>query len=198
MRPTASRAAARKSLQKARRSLGRGGVGRATGVSRVAPQVTKPSRSTLASRTASRTTTARTTTTTSSSRLGAKRPAPSSRTTAAKAKAEEPKEEEEAKGDDASRVYISKKTGKLVVRGVDKFNKAERTRIIETVCAEKITECNRNSELINQINETLKTISAEKQKTEEEKKEIHKNYETKGMEFEALEDKYDSAKSENK
>ena len=37
-----------------------------------------------------------------------------------------------------------------------------------------------------------------KQKTEEEKKEIHKNYETKGMEFEALEDKYDSAKSENK
>lgn len=198
MRPTASRAAARKSLQKARRSLGRGGVGRATGVSRVAPQVTKPSRSTLASRTASRTTTARTTTTTSSSRLGAKRPAPSSRTTAAKAKAEEPKEEEEAKGDNASRVYISKKTGKLVVRGVDKFNKAERTRIIETVCAEKITECNRNSELINQINETLKTISAEKQKTEEEKKEIHKNYETKGMEFEALEDKYDSAKSENK
>ena len=164
----------------------------------MAPQVTKPSRSTLASRTASRTTTSRTTTTTSSSRLGAKRPAPSSRTTAAKAKAEEPKEEEEAKGDDASRVYISKKTGKLVVRGVDKFNKAERTRIIETVCAEKITECNRNSELINQINETLKTISAEKQKTEEEKKEIHKNYETKGMEFEALEDKYDSAKSENK
>lgn len=209
MRPTAARSAARKSLAKARRSLGRGAPTRT--VSRVAPAVTKPSsRAPTTSRMAGRTmtTTARSTTTARATasrtttrpgmskttaapaRTGTKRPA------AGPAKVEEEPEEEQAGL--ASRVSVSQKTGKLLVKGVDKFNKAERNKIIELVCAEKIQECNKNTSLINSINETLKVMSAEKQRTEEEKKEIHKNYETKGLEFEALEDKFDSAKRDNK
>ena len=210
MRPTAARSAARKSLAKARRSLGRGAPTRT--VSRAAPAVTKPSsRAPATTRTAGRTmtTTARSTT---AARATASRTAArpgTSRATAAPARAgvkrpavgpakeeEEPVEEES--GDLASRVTVSKKTGKLLVKGVDKFNKAERSKIIELVCAEKIQECNKNTSLISSINETLKVMTAEKQRTEEEKKEIHRNYETKGLEFEALEDKFDGAKRDIK
>ena len=68
-----------------------------------------------------------------------KRGAAASRGGPVKAPPPAPAEEEE-NNDPASRVRVSKE-GKLIVKGVDKFNKMERSRIVELVCAEKILEC---------------------------------------------------------
>ena len=113
----------------------------------------------------------------------------------AAAVSDEPEEAEDASP--ASRVRVSKE-GKLIVKGVDKFNKMERNRIVELVCAEKILECKRNSDMLNSINDTLQTISAQKQKAEEDKEQLHKNFQSKGIEMEMVTDKLEAAQRENK
>ena len=143
----------------------------------------------------------RTTSRTTSSRVGPTRATGSAtgRQTglkkAANPASEDPDEPEDASP--ASRVRVSKE-GKLIVKGVDKFNKMERNRIVELVCAEKILECKRNSEMLNTINETLQTISAQKKKTEDEKEVLHKNFESKGIEMEMVADKLETAQRDIK
>ena len=74
----------------------------------------------------------------------------------------------------------------------------ERAKIVEVVFAEKILECQRNSQKIKSINETMKELLEVRKRAEAEKNEIHRNYDTKGLEFASIEDKHDTAKRENK
>ena len=111
----------------------------------------------------------------------------------AAAAAQKPEEAEAEEEDPSSRVTVLA-SGKLKVKGVDKFNKTERAKIVELVCAEKILECRQNTKIIESINETVKMIQAEKQRTEDQMKEVQKSSETKGLEFEALEEKFEGVK----
>ena len=126
-----------------------------------------------------------------------------SRTTARGAKAAEPKDkakeepEEEGSNDPASRVRVNK-DGKLIVKGVDKFNIKERQRLVEIVCAEKILECRRNSEMIANISKTLEVISEGKKQTEQEKEKVARDLDTKGLEFEVLQEKFETSEREKK
>lgn len=139
MRPTQSRSAARKSLGRARRSLARGvanspgkirrvpggTVGRSRLGSTTRPGVSRPAASTrpTTSRTAAAT---RTTTTRGTTRAAAtKTPEPQPEKT-------EPKEPEEP----GSRVRLTAE-GKIIVKGVKKFDQKERMKVLEIVLAEK-------------------------------------------------------------
>jgi len=213
MRPTASRAAARKSLAKARRSVGRVGAVRSAVARAASPKIKRAATTTRTTTLSARGATARTTTRPAarppvrpavSSRTGpaASRPG-TSRTTARGGKAAEPKEkpkedaEEEGSNDPASRVRVNK-DGKLIVKGVDKFNIKERQRLVEIVCAEKILECRRNSEMIANISKTLEVISEGKKQTEQEKEKVARDLDTKGLEFEVLQEKFETSEREKK
>ena len=114
----------------------------------------------------------------------------------AAAAAQKPEQDETEEEDPSSRVIVLP-SGKLKVKGVDKFNKTERAKIVELVCAEKIIECRNNTKVIESINETVKMIQDEKQRTENQMKEVQKNHETKGLEFEALEEKFEGVKEKD-
>ena len=109
------------------------------------------------------------------------------------AAAQKPEEDEAEEEDPSSRVTVLA-SGKLKVKGVDKFNKTERAKIVELVCAEKILECKKNTKMIESIEATVKMIQEEKQRTEIQMKEVQKSSETKGLEFEALEEKFEGVK----
>ena len=64
------------------------------------------------------------------------------------------------------RLYLSNKTNKLVAKGIKKSDKSERAKLIETVCAEKMNECQHQKKLIEALmkqNDTLKSEAAIKQ-----------------------------------
>ena len=52
--------------------------------------------------------------------------------------------------------------------------------------------------MISSINETVKMLSDEKQKTQEEKEQLHKNYQTKGLEMDVINDKLETAQRDIK
>ena len=170
MRPTASRTAARKSLARARRSgVGRGApspakVRRAVGTSRPASRtaVTRPARTAITSRPASRT--------------GA-----SSRVTSKKepvAKAEPPPEPTSTPTDDlqaaneiGSRVRLTAE-GKLIVKGVKKYDMKERMKVLEIVLAEKIIETRNTNRALAALTTALESVKTEKNHAVEETKEL--------------------------
>lgn len=202
MRPTASRAAARKSLAKARRSVTRVGSVRSAVARAASPKIkrapTTARTTTLSNRTTTRPGTSRTVTKPVRAAAPA-RTRPGTAKTAPPKKPIESKEPDESEGSDdpASRVRVNK-DGKLIVKGVDKFNKMERARLVEIVCAEKILECRRNSEMISNISSTLAALTEGKKQTEQEKEKIARHLDTKGMEFESLQEKFEGSEREKK
>ena len=195
MRPTQSRSAARKSLGRARRSLARGvanspgkirrvpggTVGRSRLGSTTRPGVSRPAASTrpTTSRTAAAT---RTTTTRGTTRAAAtKTPEPQPEKT-------EPKEPEEP----GSRVRLTAE-GKIIVKGVKKFDQKERMKVLEIVLAEKILEVRNNKASLAALTTAFESIKTEKAVAVEETKELSEYKKIKEQECANVEEKYSNA-----
>ena len=173
MRPTQSRSAARKSLARARRSIHSRNAASPGKVTRRAPLA---SRTAPASRAVPRTTTSRPAVSRAGSRPGSSLSsrAATTRKAAAPPATEEPPAATDGapKADEAeagSRVRLTAE-GKIIVKGVKKFDTKERMKVLEIVLAEKIIETRNNKSALAALTAAFETIKTEKTAAVEETK----------------------------
>ena len=190
MRPTASRQLARKSLARARRSMGAKSPGK--GIRRNA--------ATSRTGVTNRATTSRTAVSRPPSRTaGTSRTGPTSRAPTKKApEPEQPPAEDVANPDETgSRVRLTA-DGKIIVKGVKKYDMKERMKVLEIVLAEKIIEIRGNKQTLNTLTTAFDNIKVEKKQADNETKELSEYKTIKEQQYGNLEEKYSCAQRDNR
>ena len=104
------------------------------------------------------------------------------------AEAEKAKEPDEP----GSRVRLTAE-GKIIVKGVKKFDQKERMKVIEIVLAEKIVEVRNNKASLSALTAAFESIKTEKAVAVEETKELSEYKKIKEQEFANIEEKYSSS-----